>query len=277
MDELLKLIGNTPLYKIDINNNKVYLKLEKFNLTGSSKDRAAKEIILDYLENKSKIYKGIICVTSFNLGYSLAVLCNYYKINLILIMNNNNDLIKMKYFNNLNVKILNYPKKSFNELNTICKKISKLINYYDIDQFNNKLNIKANTLLASEINTGLNKNPDYIFCGIGSGGTLAGLRKYFDKRTTIVGIKPNYNESLPGLNNEFIPYNLNNIEFIKRNVSLNNAITYQNKLLIDYGVACGISTGAIFFSLMKFVIDNNIVNKTIICICPDGMDRYLDV
>ena len=42
---ILDLIGNTPLLyleKLSKNNNcNIYLKLEKFNLTGSIKDRAA--------------------------------------------------------------------------------------------------------------------------------------------------------------------------------------------------------------------------------------------
>ena len=38
MKETLKLIGNTPLYRIE--NTNIYVKLEKFNAAGSIKDRA---------------------------------------------------------------------------------------------------------------------------------------------------------------------------------------------------------------------------------------------
>ena len=45
IDNPLNLIGNTPLYKLkDLN---IYLKLEKFNLGGSIKDRAALGMIED--------------------------------------------------------------------------------------------------------------------------------------------------------------------------------------------------------------------------------------
>lgn len=38
MKETLKLIGNTPLYRIE--NTNIYVKLEKFNAAGSIKDRS---------------------------------------------------------------------------------------------------------------------------------------------------------------------------------------------------------------------------------------------
>ncbi len=43
----LKFVGNTPIYKID--NTNIFVKLEKYNLGGSVKDRA----VLGMLE-KSK-------------------------------------------------------------------------------------------------------------------------------------------------------------------------------------------------------------------------------
>ena len=43
-NNLLDLIGNTPVVKVDFKDENiadVYVKLEKFNLSGSVKDRAA--------------------------------------------------------------------------------------------------------------------------------------------------------------------------------------------------------------------------------------------
>ena len=56
INNILDLIGDTPLYKIVDDENKIYLKLEKYNLSGSIKDRAAKEIIIDYIEKKQNQY-----------------------------------------------------------------------------------------------------------------------------------------------------------------------------------------------------------------------------
>lgn len=57
MKETLKLIGNTPLYRIE--NTNIYVKLEKFNAAGSIKDRA----VLGML--KKAMEKGTIKKTVF--------------------------------------------------------------------------------------------------------------------------------------------------------------------------------------------------------------------
>ena len=276
INNILDLIGDTPLYKIVDDENKIYLKLEKYNLSGSIKDRAAKEIIIDYIEKKQNQYNGIICVTSFNLGLSLAILCEYYNINLILLMNNKKDYIKMKYFNNLKVKILNYSSKTYTDLNIIADSLSKRLNFYNVNQFKNDLNIKANVILASEINKDIKCFPDYIFCGIGSGGTLGGLKKYFDHDTTFVGVTSIDSDNIAGFNSEFIPYNIENINFNLIKVSYSDALYYQKVLVKKYGISVGLSTGAIFYSINKFIKDFKIKDKIFVCIAPDGMDRYLD-
>lgn len=276
INKILDLIGDTPLYKLNINENNIYLKLEKYNLTGSIKDRAAKQIIIDYLENKKDLFNGIICVTSFNLGLSLAVLAKYYNINLILLMNNTKDYIKMKYLDRLNIKIINLPNKTYSDLNKIAEKLADRINFYYVDQFDNEFNQKANILLGSEINNDLNQTPNYIFCGVGSGGTLAGLKKYFDKNTIIIGVIPYLDEKVPGMNNEFIPNNITNIDYKVCYIKLDNAKRFQEKLIKEQGLLLGISSGAIYYSMLDYLKINNIRNKTIVCICPDGLDRYLD-
>lgn len=51
MKETVKLIGNTPLYHIEDTN--IYVKLEKYNIGGSIKDRAVLGM-LDAAMNKEK-------------------------------------------------------------------------------------------------------------------------------------------------------------------------------------------------------------------------------
>ena len=74
-----QLIGNTPLLELThieqkLNlNAKIFAKLEYFNVTGSAKDRVAKEIIIE--AEKSGILKPgsvIIEPTSGNTGIGLA-------------------------------------------------------------------------------------------------------------------------------------------------------------------------------------------------------------
>ena len=58
-NSILELIGNTPIIKLDFGNDvaDVYVKLEKFNIGGSVKDRAALGMI-ESAEKSGKLKKG---------------------------------------------------------------------------------------------------------------------------------------------------------------------------------------------------------------------------
>ena len=50
MKETVKLIGNTPLYHIE--NTDIYVKLEKYNIGGSVKDRAVLRMLQGAMEKE---------------------------------------------------------------------------------------------------------------------------------------------------------------------------------------------------------------------------------
>ena len=80
IDHIYKLIGNTPLIKLNSlskeYNTNIYVKLEKYNLTGSSKDRAVMNMIINaFKENKINANSTIIEATSGNTGIALASIC----------------------------------------------------------------------------------------------------------------------------------------------------------------------------------------------------------
>ena len=78
-----KLIGNTPIIKIQAKYNKkiinVFAKLEYYNYTGSIKDRLAYYIINNsYKDGSLKKGQPIIEATSGNTGVSFAALGAYF-------------------------------------------------------------------------------------------------------------------------------------------------------------------------------------------------------
>ena len=82
MKETLKLIGNTPLYRIE--NTNIYVKLEKFNAAGSIKDRAVLGMLKKAME-KGTIKKDSVLIeaTSGNTGIALAMLGAIYHLPVI--------------------------------------------------------------------------------------------------------------------------------------------------------------------------------------------------
>ena len=78
-ENILELIGNTPVVKLNLEKDEniadVYVKLEKYNLGGSVKDRAALGII-ETAKKNGKLKPGgtIVEPTSENTGIALSLI-----------------------------------------------------------------------------------------------------------------------------------------------------------------------------------------------------------
>ncbi|MBT4870662.1 MAG: pyridoxal-phosphate dependent enzyme, partial [Candidatus Diapherotrites archaeon] len=69
MENILETIGNTPLVKVkEINNSKIYAKLERFNPGGSIKDRPVFEMFKIAEKQGLLKNKTIIEASSGNTG-----------------------------------------------------------------------------------------------------------------------------------------------------------------------------------------------------------------
>ncbi|MEV5463851.1 pyridoxal-phosphate dependent enzyme, partial [Streptomyces cellulosae] len=90
--DIVATIGGTPLVALDRlfppERFRVYAKCECFNPGGSIKDRAAKSMIEQALR-AGRLLPGVSTIvesTSGNLGIALAQLCNFYRLNLICVV-----------------------------------------------------------------------------------------------------------------------------------------------------------------------------------------------
>ena len=95
MDNLLKIIGNTPIVRIDklyCNSRKIslYMKMEGLNPSGSTKDRSAM-CILEHALNTGELNADstVIESSSGNFGIAIAQLCNYLGIKFIGVVDEN--------------------------------------------------------------------------------------------------------------------------------------------------------------------------------------------
>ena len=276
LDNLNNLIGNTPLFKINKYNNNLYLKLEKYNLNGSIKDRAVYYIINDLI-NRKRIKENdlLICATSGNFGISVAYFSKIYKLRLIIVMPDNVSKERIKLIKNLGGMVYLVNNSDFNSLNNIALILSKRLNGYFINQFNNEQNVLAGYYLGQELNNEL-ENIDYIFCGIGSGGTYQGLVNYFkDTKTKVLGILPNKEKHLiTGIGPGFIAGNIkcyDNIIYVDDRESLKE----QKKFINDTGILVGKSSGAVIEGCKKKIQKDNLIRKNIVLIFPDSLERYL--
>ena len=277
------LIGNTPLYRLNKYSEKyklnyeLYGKLEKYNPTGSIKDRASYYMIKDLLEKRIvKENDTIVISTSGNLGISLSFICKQVNLNLIVFMPENSSIERFLLMKCLNTKVIKVKKDiSYDKLIEISKMYANRHGFYYLNQFDNINNIAANTITGLEIKRDLN-DIDYIFCGIGSAGTIMGIKEAFkNTKTKIIGVKPTTNDFIPGLGTNFVPKNFNEQEISKIiEVTSKEAYHYQKIVNSTEGILIGVSSGAVLAAVTK-IKKHELKNKKIVLIFPDSKERYL--
>lgn len=279
----LDLIGNTPLLLLANTSKKyncnIYVKLEKYNLTQSIKDRAVKEMILSAIKEK-KINKDttIIEATSGNTGIALASICAYLSLKCIIVLPSNSNIERIKLIKAYGANII-YSKKEEKMKGAIkkAKLLAKQIdNSFYVDQFNNINNEKAhyeNT--AKEIIKDL-PELDAFFVSYGSYGTINGCAKALKEHNSNIKVHKvilsNKNHSIPGI------YSNSNInhkcdKFIDKidKVVEEKAYNIVKEIAFNDGVFIGLSSGVNIAACLKYTKQY----QNIVVIASDGGERYL--
>lgn len=285
------LIGNTPLIKITYKYNDVvrsmYAKLEYYNYTGSIKDRIAYYIInKSYEDGTLKKGMPIIEATSGNTGISFSALGRYYGHDVHIFMpdwvsNERKNIMKLY---GAKVYLVSRDEGGFKECIKRADKLSKEINGFRPNQFDNIKNVEAHYKTTGiEI---LNKvdNVEAFVSGIGTGGTLMGVGKRLkehDKRKKIIAIEPdtlqilskgdiNGTHKIEGIGDDFIP-SLVDRKLIDDIISISDedAINMSRLLAKKFGLGVGISSGANFLGCVLSKYDNTVTVFT------DDMKKYL--
>ena len=290
-DNIDKLIGNTPLIKINYKYKNrlesVYAKLEYYNLTGSIKDRMAYYIIKE--ANKKGLLKdgqAIVEATSGNTGISLAALGAYFKHDVHIFMPDWVSVERRKLMELYGAKIYLVSRSDggFQEAIRRADEYAKEINGYRPNQFDNMDNVMAHySSTAEEI---LNKiDVTLVVLGIGTGGTLMGIGKRFkelDNSIKVLGMEPRNlpllsqginvgSHKIEGIGDDFIP-NIVDKSIIDEVVVIDDvdAINMTRKLALELGLGVGISSGANFLAA---VVTND--NKKTVTIFADDNKKYL--
>ena len=288
---ILELIGNTPIVKLNrmYRYNNVYAKLEKQNPIGSIKDRAVYQMLNDYVcEGKLKKGDTVIEPTSGNTGIALAALSNYFEIQAIIIMPFSSSLQRRELIKAYGGELI-LVDGGMKECEEKAKELQSMIKRSIIlGQFENQSNLRTHYLYtAKEIEKEL-PDVDVIICGIGTGGTISGIGKYFkelNKNIEIIGVEPKESSLLTkgiigehkiqGIGPNFIPQilDLNVIDRIIP-VSYKDSVMNCKTLTLLEGYLVGYSSGAILQACSNLLEEDGYKNKKILMILPDTGDRY---
>jgi cysteine synthase A len=288
-DDITKLIGNTPLVKLDRIGAGLKAglvgKLESFNPLSSVKDRIALAMLED-AEKKGLIKKGgtVIEPTSGNTGIALASVCAIKGYRLILTMPETMSLERRKLLSLFGAKVVLTGARE--GMAGAVKKAEQLLKRthgaFMPQQFKNAANPRAHrNTTAKEIWRDTGGKIDILVGGVGTGGTITGIAEAIKRKRRglrIIAVEP-ANASvhkIQGIGPGFIPEVLK-IELIDEVIRVTDADADKTtrQLARKEGILAGISSGAAVWAAMKVARRKENKGKLIVVILPDTGDRYL--
>lgn len=286
----LKFVGNTPIYQLD--NTNIFVKLEKYNLGGSVKDRAVLGM-LEEAKRQGKVNSDTIIVepTSGNTGIAVAILASVLGLKAVIIMPESMSIERRTLIKAYGAQLILTPKElgikgSIDKAAEIREKYDNAIS---LSQFDNPANPAYHyATTAKEI---LEQVPDLdIFvAGVGTGGTFSGVAKYLkENKPEVLAIALEPEESpaiskghggvhkIQGIGTGFIPENFNKKLMDEiYTVSSDEAISETKNFVRTTGIGVGISSGAAIAGAKK--VAAKYPDKKIVTILPDGVDKYLSM
>ena len=296
-ENILELIGNTPVVKLNLEKEEnladVYIKLEKYNLGGSVKDRAALGMI-EAAEKDGKLQKGgtIVEPTSGNTEISLALIGKLKGYKVIIIMPDTASVERRDIIKAFGAELIltdgaKGMKGSIAEAERI---VAENPGYFLPQQFENPANPQKHyDTTANEI---LADFPvlDAFVAGIGTAGTLVGVAKKMKEErpdTKIFGVEPVKSpvisggepgkHVIQGIGAGFVPKNYDGSvvdEIIQ--VTDEEALEYGLRASKENGLFLGISSGAAIAAAYK-VAKQLGKGKKVLAVAPDGGEKYLSV
>jgi cystathionine beta-synthase len=192
-DNILELIGNTPLVRLNEIAKGVkptiYAKMESFNPGGSSKDRIAM-YMLDEAEKKGLLKPGgtVVEPTSGNTGLGLAMVCLLRGYKAIFTMPDKMSMEKQRILEAYGATVVRTPTAVEPEdprsYYSVAKQLVKdTENAFSPNQYFNQSNPLAHyETTGPEIWRDTEGKITHFVAGMGTGGTLSGTTRYLKEK-----------------------------------------------------------------------------------------------
>ena len=286
----LKFVGNTPIYQLDDTN--IFVKLEKYNLGGSVKDRAVLGM-LEEAKRQGKVNEDTIIVepTSGNTGIAVAILASILGLKAVIIMPESMSLERRTLIKAYGAQLILTPKelgiKGSIELAEQLR--GKYPNAISLSQFDNPANPEYHHKTTGKEILEQVSDIDIFVAGVGTGGTFSGVAKYLKENkpgVLAVALEPEESPAISkghggvhkiqGIGTGFIPENFDK-ELMDEvyTVSSEEAIEATKDFVRTTGIGVGISSGAAIAGAKK--VAAKYPDKKIVTILPDGVDKYLSL
>lgn len=298
-ENILEAVGNTPMIRLNKlvgpDDADVFVKYEGMNIGGSIKTRTALQMI-EEAEARGDLKPGMVIVepTSGNQGIGLSLVGAVKGYRVIIIMpdsvSRERSLLMKQY--GAEVKLV-HDDNNIGECIDRCIEIAKEMkekdpNVFVPDQFSNSDNVLAHLRHTGlEILDQVNRPIDGFCSGIGTGGTITGIGTVLKEKNPqirICAVEPEHAAILSGgsigthmqmgIGDGLIPDILDqNIYSDIYVVTDEEAITMTQRLALEEGILCGISSGTNVCAALKMAKELG-RGKTVVTVLPDTGERY---
>ena len=296
-NDITELIGGTPLIRLGrfAPGAELLAKLERFNPTGSAKDRAALYMIRAAQADGSLAPGGMIIEpTSGNTGIGIAALAAVLGYRAVIVMPDSMSVERIKLISAYGAEVVLTPGAQ-----GMAGAVTKADELHAANpgsiiagQFENPANPDAHyRTTGPEIWEETGGNVDAFVAGVGTGGTISGVGRYLKEQNPdvrIIAVEPASSpllsegkaggHAIQGIGANFVPKALDTSiydEIIA--VTDGDALEAMRSLATTEGLLCGISSGAAAWAARSVAERPEFAGKRVVCLLPDTGERYLSV
>lgn len=283
LDILAKKIGNTPIVSL---GERIYGKVEGNNPAGSVKDRAAFYMVLRALQNGDLKESGtIVEATSGNTGIGLAYVARELGLNAVMVMPESMSKERRDMISAYGAQLVLTPASE--GMAGAVKKAKEIAEggAWLANQFGNYASVEAHFYTTAPEIFKQVPAAKYVVAGVGSGGTVMGVKKYIEQNNIdckLVAVEPLASplltkgyagaHKIQGIGANFVPaiVDVSKLDIII-DVADEDAIRAAAEIWHKFGIKCGISSGAAYFSAQTLTKQ---VEGDIAVVLPDNGNRY---
>src|SRR5437763_3785214 len=301
---VLGLIGNTPLVeltRLETGRCRLFVKLESQNPGGSIKDRIALSMIAA-AEEDGRLETGgtVVEATAGNTGLGLALVARAKGYRVLLVIPDKMSAEKVLHLKALGAEIRmtrsDVTKGHPEYYQDMAQRVAADIpGAFYVNQFGNPANPLAHERTTGpEIWEQMNHDVDAVVCGVGSGGTLTGLTRFFARvspKTEMVLADPAGSVLAPyvetgklgeagswvveGIGEDFIPP-IADLSGVKKAYSIPDAesLGTARELLRSELILGGSSAGTLVAAALRYCREQRKA-KRVVTFIPDTGSKYL--
>jgi cystathionine beta-synthase len=301
---VLELIGNTPVVRlagIDTGPCELFLKLENQNPGGSIKDRIGCSMI-EAAERDGRLgdrQRHLVEATAGNTGLGLALVAAQKGYRLTLVIPDKMSQEKIFHLRALGAQVVmtrsDVEKGHPDYYQDLAGRLAAEEGAWYVNQFGNPANPLAHeTTTGPEILQQLGGRIDAMVCGVGSGGTITGLSRFFAKSAPSCemvladpegSVLAGYVETgrigkagswlVEGIGEDFLPP-IADLSRVRRAFTIpdRESLDTARLLLRSAGILAGSSSGTLLAAALRYCRAQSAPKRVCTLVCDSG-NKYL--